>query len=55
VIWDDVLAADLWTRVRDDDALIDKVKKKAATATEKVEAVDKFKSKTAAENPCAPI
>jgi len=56
VIWDDVLAADLWTRVRDDDVLIDKVKKeKAATATEKAEAVDKFKSKTAAENPCAPI
>jgi len=56
VIWDDVLAADLWTRVRNDDVLIDKVKKeKAATATEKAEAVDKFKSKTAAENPCAPI
>jgi len=56
VIWDDVLAADLWTRVRNDDVLIDKVKKeKAATATEKAEAVDKFMSKTAAENPCAPI
>ena len=56
VIWDEVLAADLWTRVRNDDALIDKVKKKkAATATEKAEAVDKFKSKTAAENPCAPV
>jgi LCP family protein required for cell wall assembly len=56
VIWDEVLAADLWTRVRNDDALIDKVKKKkAATATEKAEAVDKFKSKTAADNPCAPV
>jgi LCP family protein required for cell wall assembly len=56
VIWDEVLAADLWTRVRDDEALIDKVKKKkVATATEKTEAVDKFKSKTAAENPCAPV
>ena len=56
VIWDEVLAADLWTRVRDDEALVDKVKKKkAATATEKAEAVDKFKSKTAAENPCAPV
>jgi len=56
VIWDEVLAADLWTRVRDDDPLIEKVKKKkAANAPEKVEAVDKFKSKTAAENPCAPV
>jgi LCP family protein required for cell wall assembly len=56
VIWDEVLAADLWARVRNDDALIDKVKKKkAATATEKAEAVDKFKSKTAADNPCAPV
>jgi LCP family protein required for cell wall assembly len=54
VIWDEVLAADLWTRVRDDDPLIEKVKKKkAANAPEKAEAVDKFKSKTAAENPCA--
>jgi hypothetical protein len=42
--------------VRDDEALIDKVKKKkVATATEKTEAIDKFKSKTAAENPCAPV
>jgi LCP family protein required for cell wall assembly len=56
VIWDEVLAADLWTRVRDDDPLIEKVKKKkAASAPEKAEAVDKFKSKTAAENPCAPV
>jgi hypothetical protein len=52
-----VLAADLWTRVRDDQALVDKVKKKpapTASATAKAEEIDKFKSKTAAENPCAP-
>ncbi|CAB4333292.1 unannotated protein [freshwater metagenome] len=57
VIWDDALAADLWTRVRDDQALVDKIKKKAsptASATAKAEVIDKFKSKTAAENPCAP-
>ena len=55
VIWDEVLAADLWTRVRDDQALIDKVKKKASpAASAKAEVIDKFKSKTAAENPCAP-
>ncbi len=56
VIWDEVLAADLWTRVRDDAALVDKVKKKKASpaATAKAEIIDKFKSKTAAENPCAP-
>jgi LCP family protein required for cell wall assembly len=50
VIWDEVLAADLWTRVRDDQALLDEVKKKK----KKVESVDKFKSKTAEDNPCAP-
>ncbi len=56
VIWDEVLAADLWTRVRDDAALVDKVKKQKASpaATAKAEIIDKFKSKTAAENPCAP-
>ena len=55
VIWDEVLAADLWTRVRDDQALVDKVKKKASpTESAKAEVVDKFKSKTAADNPCAP-
>ena len=57
VIWDEVLAADLWTRVRDDAALVDKVKKKkkaSPTASAKAEVIDKFKSKTAAENPCAP-
>ena len=52
VIWDETLAADLWSRIRDDKALIDKVKASPA-ATKKPVAVDKFKSKTAADNPCA--
>ena len=55
VIWDETLAADLWNRVRDDQALVDKVKKKASPSTSaKAEVIDKFKSKTAADNPCAP-
>ena len=56
VVWDEVLAAELWTRIRDDAALVDKPKKKKASpsATAKAEVIDKFKSKTAAENPCAP-
>ena len=53
VIWDEVLAADLWTRIRDDKALIDEVKPSPSATTAPVK-IDKFKTKTAAENPCAP-
>ena len=53
VIWDEELSADLWTRIRNDQALIDTVKA-SPQATTKPEVVDKFKTKTAAENPCAP-
>ena len=48
VIWDQVLSADLWTRIRDDAALVDEVKPSP-------EIVDKFKTRTAAENPCGEI
>ena len=53
VIWDEELAADLWTRIRDDKALIDEVKPSPSATTAPVK-IDKFKTKTAAENPCAP-
>mgnify|MGYP000175546438 FL=1 len=52
VIWDDVLATDLWTRIRNDEALVETIKP-SAKATTKPVMVDKFKTKTAADNPCA--
>ena len=55
VIWDSVLAGELWQRIRDDGPLVDPAapspsasSTKAATLT----MVDKFKTTTAAENPC---
>jgi hypothetical protein len=52
VIWDQVLATDLWTRIRNDEALVETIKPSAKATTQAV-TVDKFKTKTAAENPCA--
>lgn len=52
VIWDPVLATDLWSRIRGDEALVETIKP-SAQATTKPVTIDKFKSKTAAENPCA--
>ncbi len=57
VIWDPILATDLWKRIAADEPLLDAVKTKVSGASPKASAtpqmVDKFKSKTAAENPCA--
>jgi hypothetical protein len=58
VVWDKTLSADLWTRIRDDAALVDLVTPSpsaSATASAKPEIVDKFKTRTAAENPCGEI
>ena len=66
VIWDEVLSADLWTRVRDDLPLVDEVTPTpAASAASAASAgasakptpviVDKFKTRTADENPCGEI
>jgi len=58
VIWDKTLSADLWTRIRDDAAIVDEVKPSpsaSATASAKPEFVDKFKTRTASENPCGEI
>ena len=60
VIWDELLSADLWTRVRDDLPLVDEVTPTpAATASASAKPtpviVDKFKTRTAAENPCGEI
>ena len=63
VIWDEVLGADLWRRVRDDLPLVDEVtptpsaSASAASASAKPTPVivDKFKTRTADENPCGEI
>ena len=63
VIWDEVLGADLWTRVRDDLPLVDEVTPtpaaSAASASPSAKPtpviVDKFKTRTADENPCGEI
>ena len=60
VIWDEVLGADLWTRVRDDRELVDEVTptpSASATTLGKPTPtiVDKFKTRTADENPCGEI
>lgn len=68
VIWDDVLAPELWNRIKNDEALVDIVNptadpsaKASAGASSKATPgasptptiIDKFKTQTAANNPCA--
>ena len=58
VVWDETLSAELWTRIRDDSALVDEVTPSpSASSTVKATPVivDKFKTRTAAENPCGAI
>jgi len=58
VIWDAALSADLWTRIRTDAPLVDQVTPSpsaSSTASAKPEIIDKFKTRTAAENPCGEI
>ncbi len=62
VLWDEVLAAELWERIKNDTALIDIVTPPSAPAdsgaspkpTPKATTINKFKTQTAADNPCAP-
>lgn len=54
VLWDPVLAPELWQRLKEDQAIIDEVKPSASpSASPKV--VDKFKTRTAEENPCGSL
>jgi hypothetical protein len=58
VIWDQVLSAELWTRIRDDAALVDEVTPSpspSSTTPAETVIIDKFKTRTAAENPCGEI
>jgi LCP family protein required for cell wall assembly len=56
VIWDSTLAPELWNRIKNDTALVDTVisPKSSASpqASQTASTVDKFKTHTAAENPC---
>ena len=49
VLWDPVLAPELFNRIKNDEALLDKVKADPSTSPS---IVDKFKTGSAADNPC---
>ncbi len=49
VLWDPVLAPELFERIKNDDALLDKVKTDPSASPS---IVDKFKTGSAADNPC---
>ena len=60
VIWDEVLAPELWNRIKTDAALVDTVlpttdpsASASPKATPTPTTIDKFKTQTAAVNPCA--
>ena len=55
VLWDSVLAPQLWTRLREDQAVVDEVvasPSPSSTKSPSVEIVDKFKTRTAEDNIC---
>ena len=55
VLWDPVLAPELWNRLREDRAVVDEVLPSASpssTTAAKVEVIDKFKTRTAEDNIC---
>jgi hypothetical protein len=55
VLWDPVLAPELWQRLREDRAVVDEVMPSpspSSTAAPKVEIIDKFKTRSAEDNIC---
>ncbi len=58
VLWDEVLAADLFNRIKNDAALVDTVVGEKSSASPKATPTctptDKYKTQTVAHNPCAP-
>jgi hypothetical protein len=55
VLWDPVLAPQLWDRLREDRAVVDEVTptpSPSATKAEKPKIIDKFKTRTAEDNIC---
>jgi anionic cell wall polymer biosynthesis LytR-Cps2A-Psr (LCP) family protein len=58
VTWDSVLAPELFQRLRDDLPIVDEVTPSpsaSSTTTPKVTIVDKFKTRTADEDPCGAL
>lgn len=58
VVWDPTLAEELWQRIREDMPIVDEVTPSPSASSSKSaipEIVDKFKTRTAAENPCGEI
>ena len=55
VLWDPVLAPQLWTRLREDLAVVDEVvasPSPSSTKSPSIEVIDKFKTRTAVDNIC---
>ena len=55
VLWDPVLAPQLWTRLREDQAVVDEVvasPSPSSTKSPSIEVIDKFKTRTAEDNIC---
>jgi LCP family protein required for cell wall assembly len=55
VLWDPVIAPQLWTRLREDQAVVDEVvasPSPSSTKSPSVEIIDKFKTRTAEDNIC---
>jgi len=54
VLWDPVLAPELFQRLSNDEAIVDTVKPSASPSASPT-VIDKFKTRTAAENPCGAL
>jgi hypothetical protein len=55
VLWDPVLAPQLWDRLKQDQAVVDEVvasPSPSSTNASKVKVIDKFKTRTAEDNIC---
>jgi LCP family protein required for cell wall assembly len=55
VLWDPVLAPQLWTRLREDQAVVDEIvasPSPSSTKAPSIEVIDKFKTRTAEDNVC---
>jgi hypothetical protein len=58
VVWDQALTTELWQRLRDDLPIVDEVTPSPSASASKSSdpvLVDKFKTRTADENPCGEI
>ena len=54
VLWDPVLAPELFQRLNNDESIVDAVTPSASPSASP-SLIDKFKTRTAAENPCGAL